>query len=108
MLAVAAKPPITLRKSSLTVLGGAQMDELLTIAELAARLGRQPQTLHKYRSDSKPGRRYAATPFPEPDKVTGHMPQWRESRLPEIRAWMAARPGMGTGGGRPRKGRAAQ
>jgi hypothetical protein len=85
------------------------MDGFLTIPDLAERLGRNAQTVRRFRSDSKPGGRYAGMPFPEPDRRVGNMPVWAESRLPEIEAWLAARPGMGAGGGSPshRKNRVA-
>lgn len=74
-------------------------DEFLTIGDLAARLGRQPQTIYKYRLDSKPGGRFADHPFPAPDRVVGTMPLWSAARLPEISAWVASRRITG----RPRK-----
>jgi predicted DNA-binding transcriptional regulator AlpA len=98
-------PPIS-STSSLTRFGGGVSDQFLTIADLADLLGKAQQTIHKYRTDSRPGRRYAATPFPEPDRTVGTMPVWNADRLGEIKAWLDARPGMGVGGGRPRKAEA--
>jgi hypothetical protein len=47
--------------------------------------------------------RYADThPCPEPDVLVGRTPGWSAERRPEWVAWHAARPGQGTGGGRPR------
>lgn len=74
-------------------------DEFLTITDLAARLDRQPQTIRKYRIESKPGHRYADSPFPQPDRTIGNMPVWNVTRLSEIKEWLKARPGMGAGGG---------
>jgi predicted DNA-binding transcriptional regulator AlpA len=66
-------------------------DEFLTIDDLAGRIGRRVQTIYKYRLDSKPGGKFAARPFPKPDRMVGISPVWRESRLPEIKAWVAER-----------------
>jgi hypothetical protein len=74
-------------------------DEFLTIGDLAVRFGVQPQTIHKYRLDSKLGRRYADRPFPLPDRTVGTMPVWLPGRLPEISEWFTARRSTG----RPRK-----
>ncbi|TDD24994.1 hypothetical protein E1287_37675 [Actinomadura sp. KC06] len=43
--------------------------------------------------------------FPAPDVHLGDrdLPGWLPERADEIRAWHAARPGQGAGGGRPRK-----
>jgi hypothetical protein len=51
-----------------------------------------------------------APTFPEPDMVLGvSRPNagWLPEREAELRAWHAARPGQGAGGGRPRKASAA-
>jgi len=75
----------------------------LTTADIAAELGVKPATVSQWRSQSKAPGRYAATPFPAPDHVVGQSAAWRRDQLPEIRDWVAARPGPGAGGGRPRK-----
>ncbi len=75
------------------------MAEYLTTAEVAAELGVEPATVSQWRSLSKPGKRYADNPFPEPDLVVGRSAAWRPGRLPELKAWMESRAGMGVGGG---------
>lgn len=80
------------------------MAEMLSTSRLAARLGVASSTISSWRNRSRPGGTYADRPFPEPDVQIENAAAWSEDRLPEIEAWMAARPGMGVGGGRPRKG----
>ena len=71
----------------------------LTTADVARELGVQPATVSSWRTRSQPGRPYAERPFPAPDMKIGNASGWLPERLPEIREWMAARPGMGVGGG---------
>ena len=75
----------------------------LSTSDLAELLGISPATVRFLRTQSKPGGRYAADPFPEPDVVVSRSPGWAKTRAPEILAWNARRPGQGVGGGRPRK-----
>lgn len=79
------------------------MPDYLSTAALARALGVAPATVSAWRARSRPGGIYADRPFPEPDAQVSGAPGWLESRLPEIREWMAGRAGMGVGGGRPRK-----
>lgn len=74
----------------------------LSTSDLAKLLGIAPATVRFLRAQSKPGGRYAADPFPEPDLVVARSPAWAEERVDEIAAWNARRPGQGAGGGRPR------
>lgn len=63
----------------------------LSLADIAERVGVEASTIRTYRSQGR---------LPEPDAMTGPTPGW----LPEtVDEWMAARPGRGVGGGRPRK-----
>lgn len=80
------------------------MARYLSTADLAELLGISPATVRFLRAQSKPGGRYAADPFPEPDLIIGQSPGWAEERSGEIMAWNGRRPGQGAGGGRPRKG----
>lgn len=80
--------------------------DLLTITELAAELGVNPRTITQWmvRSLPAPDRRgnkrlYTDMPFPAPSRYAGKSPEWERSKLPQIRQWMAARRGMGAGGG---------
>lgn len=98
-VATLATSHVTSSPSRAFLTGGGVSDQFLTIAELADRLGKQPQTIHKYRTDSKPGRKFSDQPFPEPDRTVGTMPLWNAGRLPEIKAWVASRRITG----RPRK-----
>jgi len=75
----------------------------LSTSDLAELLGIGPATVRFLRTQSKPGGRYAADPFPTPDLVIGRSPGWAKERESEILAWNARRPGQGMGGGRPRK-----
>jgi hypothetical protein len=77
------------------------MTEYRTVDEIAALIAVAPDTLRSYRTLSKPGGRYEAHPFPRPDRMFGRTPVWTEDQYAEIRAWAAARPGQGAGGGRP-------
>lgn len=74
----------------------------LTTADVARELGVAKGTVSAWRSLSRPGKFYADHPFPDPDMVIGNVPVWVPGQLPEIEAWVAARPG--SGGARPRKG----
>lgn len=75
----------------------------LSTADLAELLGMKPASVRFLRAQSKPGGRYEADPFPEPDLVIARSPAWSEGRADEIAAWNKRRPGQGAGGGRPRK-----
>lgn len=77
------------------------MTGYLTTADLAELLGVKPATLRFLRAQSKPGGRYAADPFPEPDLTIARSPAWKSERADEIKAWNARRPGQGMGGGQP-------
>lgn len=59
------------------------MDGYLTSAELAARIGIKPSSVHRYRTRGA---------IPEPDEVVGRTPLWKEAT---ITTWMEARPGHG-------------
>lgn len=76
-------------------------DKYLTNTDLAQLLGVQPATIRFFRTHSKPGGRYVADPFPEPDRTIARSPVWLAERADEIKAWNARRPGQGSGGGRP-------
>jgi hypothetical protein len=80
---------------------GAMTDDRRTMADLADLLGVKAATIRHYRAVSLPGGRYADHPFPEPSGHLGQTPYWLSERNDEIRAWAAARPGKGVGGGRP-------
>ncbi len=67
------------------------MTDQLTTADAAALVGVDPATWRKYVSDGR---------APQPDGRLGRTPWWTRST---IDAWLAARPGQGKGGGRPRK-----
>jgi len=75
----------------------------LSTSDVATLLGVQSSTVRFLRAESRPGHRYAADPFPEPDLVIARSPAWSEDRAGEILAWNERRPGQGAGGGRPRK-----
>ena len=66
------------------------MDGFLTTDELAARLGIQRATVHRYHSRGD---------IPEPDMYVGRTPLWAITRIDR---WLEARPGHGW-----RKGKAA-
>lgn len=66
-------------------------DQLLDRAAVAALVGIHPDSISRY---------LARGGFPPPDARFGRSPAWREQT---IRDWLAARPGQGVGGGRPRK-----
>jgi hypothetical protein len=68
---------------------------------VAALLGLKPKSISQYLTESRPGGRYERHPFPAPDGTIGRAPWWHPKREDEIRAWAAARPGQGAGGGRP-------
>lgn len=78
--------------------------EILDRAAVAALLGiPDPATITRYLRASRPDGRYASHPFPAPDGfLAGRAPWWRATRADELKAWAAARPGRGVGGGRPR------
>lgn len=80
---------------------GGVTEQLRTMADLAALLGVKTATIRHYRADSLPGGRYENHPFPEPDGHLGSTPYWLRDRDDQIRAWAAARPGKGVGGGKP-------
>ena len=68
----------------------------LDLAAVAEALGIRQGTLYtiRYRyRDRQP-------PWPGPDVLLGGREGWHPDRLPEIRAWLAARPQQ-AGGGRP-------
>jgi hypothetical protein len=74
---------------------------VLTISDVA-RLLDPPvgwRTISTYLFESRPGRRYGGHSFPAPDGRIGRAPWWKPERTEEIRAWVAARPGQGAGGG---------
>lgn len=53
--------------------------------------------------------RYADThPFPAPAGTVGRSPYWTPDQVEAIKTWNQARPGQGTGGGRPPKGEASE
>lgn len=76
-------------------------DDRRTTADIAELLSVKAATIRHYRAVSAPGGRYADNPFPEPDGHLGNIPYWLTSSDDKIRAWAAARPGKGVGGGRP-------
>lgn len=59
------------------------MDGYLTSADVAARIGVQPATVHRYRVRGD---------IPEPDEYAGRTPLWAEAT---IAAWLDSRPGHG-------------
>lgn len=63
----------------------------LDYAAVAARAGVVVSTLRRYASQGR---------MPAPDGRVGGSPWWWDTT---ITAWLAARPGARTGGGRPRK-----
>ena len=73
----------------------------LTRAEVAEALGVDVDTVSLWIRMSKKGQLYAEEPFMAPDGKRGRSLYWFASRLPEMRAWKAARPRDGMGG--PRK-----
>lgn len=80
---------------------------ILDLEDVAVLLGVDRATISQYMSDSRPGKRYSAHPFPEPNDRIGKQPWWLTGRKREILQWAKQRPGQGAGGGRPRKGDAA-
>lgn len=66
-------------------------DPPMTIRDVADRLELQVPTISCY---------IARGVMPAPDGRSGRSPWWH---LSTIDAWLAARPGRGAGGGRPRK-----
>lgn len=72
----------------------------LGTAAIAQELSVDVRTVSKWLDRYPPS---GAHPFPAPDVAVGAVLGWAEDRLPEIRAWRAAMPGRGAGGGRPRK-----
>lgn len=70
---------------------GVDLTGMLSMREIAERLGIEANTLRSYRSDGR---------LPEPDAMLGMAPRWRPET---IDTWHANRPGRGVGGGRPRK-----
>jgi len=76
---------------------------VLGLQAVAKICGVAATTVSNWMSDSKPGRCYAATPFPAPDGHIGKSPWWNPERHDEFTMWMASRPGRGAGGGRKPK-----
>ena len=66
---------------------------MLTVKDVAARLGVKPRTVEAYRHHIQYG-------FPEPDGRLGRTPWWKPATIDD---WQKGRPGQGRGGGRPRK-----
>lgn len=79
------------------------MAEYLSTSDVAALLGMKPASVRFLRAQSRPGGRYEADPFPEPDITVARSPAWSAEREDEIKAWNGRRPGQGAGGGRPPK-----
>lgn len=73
----------------------------LSQEELGTLLGVDATTVSKWRTRSKPGGSMAAHPFPTADNDPARFAIWMVTRVPELFAWQAARPGRGAGGGRP-------
>mgnify|MGYP002741943758 CR=1 FL=1 len=67
-------------------------DSMLTVRDVAARLGLAVSTVQTYRRDGR---------LPEPDGLVGRVPWWRPATIDR---WQAARPGRGRAG-IPRKPR---
>ena len=63
------------------------MTAMMTITEVADRLGVKAETVRSYRSRGL---------MPEPAAVYGQSPVWTPGA---IEAWIASRPGQGVGGG---------
>lgn len=61
-------------------------DSMLTVRDVAARLGLAVSTVQTYRRDGR---------LPDPDGYLWHVPWWRPET---IDAWQAARPGRGRAG----------
>lgn len=78
----------------------------LGYAEVAEKIGVTVPVARKYLAESRKNRA-AGTPtvkdMPEPDSTFGQSPAWKETT---IDAWIARRPGKGTGGGRKPKAKA--
>lgn len=68
---------------------------VLGLREVADILDVTPATITQYRSDSRPGKRYAKHPFPAPSGHFGRSPWWAQERSQEIEEWADARPGTG-------------
>lgn len=65
---------------------------ILDRAKVAALLGVEPRTISVYLQRSKPGGRYASTPFPAPNGTFGGRPWWAADRADEIKRWAESRP----------------
>lgn len=61
-------------------------DSMLTVRDVAARLGLAISTVQTYRRDGR---------LPEPDGLVGRVPWWRPATIDR---WQAARPGRGRAG----------
>lgn len=75
----------------------------LTRDDVAKLGGVDAATVSRYLNRSRPGGRYAADPFPEPDGRPGRRPWWALDREDEIKAWFARLADRSGVGGRPRK-----
>lgn len=63
------------------------MTEQLRIADIARLRGCTPAQIGTWRSQSAPGKRLAANPFPVPDGQDGRSPLWSADRADELTAW---------------------
>lgn len=84
---------------------------LLDMAQIAERIGVQPQTVRAYHAKAEQRRRQNDVKpgdMPPPDQYYGRTPVWKQSTVDR---WHRKRPGQGAGGGRPwhkeRSGRAS-
>lgn len=76
------------------------MADYLDIAAVARLAGVSPSTIRSYRAlDGREERAHLPRLMPEPDITLGQSPGWLPAT---IDAWLAARPGRGTGP-KPRK-----
>lgn len=81
------------------------MADYLDLHAVAERTGLAYSTIRHYHNSAEARRRSGAPrpgDFPPPDETFGRSPAWRGATMD---AWLAARPGRGAGGGRPRKRR---
>ena len=77
-------------------------DKVLDTAAVAKILGLATATVTRYLTESRRvNGRYYTHPFPIPDGFISGAPYWLSHRAHEIEAWSNARPGKGSGGGRP-------
>lgn len=63
------------------------MTEQLRIADIARLRGCTAAHIGTWRSQSAPGKRLAANPFPAPDGQDGRSPLWNADRAGELTAW---------------------